>query len=282
MSVRAGHGAGPAPLLQEPPTPARDPAGTPPSAAPPAGAHGPSEQQRGSFPVPSPDACTPHGPSAASALTGRCPGARAPSASSTAEQRAWAGQCLLAQEECGSDHVGLPCAWSNGPGPRAVPWARPRGPSASEPPSRPGSLAPLGTEGESRHPGPIRLGGAGPPQGGRTRGREDRPVPRSPPHTRPRAWRPGWRAERGPPPRAPVPWHRVPPFLGAEALGGLAGPGGHPSSPPSTQAAAQVPHAFQQLHEDRAASVRPGARVLGASQGWGSGKSPGVCGRLLF
>lgn len=71
----------------------------------------------------------------------------------------------------------------HGPGPRAVPWAWPRGPSASEPPSRPGSLAPLGTEGESRHPGPIRLGGAGPPQGGRTRGREDRPVPRSPPHT---------------------------------------------------------------------------------------------------
>lgn len=122
-----------------------------------------------------------------------------------------------------------------------------------------------------------------PPQGGRTqRAGRQAGATLPAPHPCPRAWRPGWRAERGPPPRAPVPWHRVPPFLGAEALGGLAGPGGHPSSPPSTQAAAQVPHAFQQLHEDRAASVRPGARVLGASQGWGSGKSPGACGCLLF
>lgn len=68
---------------ESPPTPAPDPMGTPPGAAPPPSAYEPLEQ------VPFPDACTSHRLSATSAVTGGPPqGARASSASSTTVQRA--------------------------------------------------------------------------------------------------------------------------------------------------------------------------------------------------
>lgn len=68
---------------ESPPTPALDPMGTPPGAAPPPSAYEPLEQ------VPFPDACTSHRLSATSAVTGGPPqGARASSASSTTVQRA--------------------------------------------------------------------------------------------------------------------------------------------------------------------------------------------------
>lgn len=80
------------------------------------------------------------------------------------------------------------------------------------------------------------------------------------------------------PPRTPPLAPCVPPFLGAETLGGLAGPDCHPSLPPSTQAPGRVPHAFQQLNEDRDASVCPAGCWAPPWGGGQPGKAPGRVG----